>query len=41
MKKGDWVVLPSKINRTIHIGEIEGDYVYDESKEALITIIEK
>ena len=31
MKKGDWVVLPSKINRTIHIGEIEGDYVYDES----------
>lgn len=31
MQKGDWVVLPSKINRTIHIGEIKGDYVYDES----------
>ncbi|WP_035288959.1 restriction endonuclease [Clostridium sp. KNHs214] len=31
MKKGDWVVLPSKINRTIHFGEILGDYEYDES----------
>lgn len=31
MKKGDWIVLPSKINRTIHFGEIVGDYVYDES----------
>lgn len=31
MKKGDWVVLPSKANRTIHIGEIKGEYVYDES----------
>ncbi|MBF8984571.1 restriction endonuclease [Lutibacter sp. B2] len=31
MEKGDWVVLPSKINRTIHFGEIIGDYVYDES----------
>lgn len=31
MQKGDWVVLPSKINRTIHFGEIIGEYVYDES----------
>ncbi len=31
MKKGDWVVLPSKINRTIHFGEVIGDYVFDES----------
>lgn len=31
MKKGDWVVLPSKINRSIHFGEIIGDYVFDES----------
>lgn len=31
MVKGDLVALPSKFNRTIHIGEISGDYVYDES----------
>ncbi len=31
MQRGDWVVLPSKINRTIHFGEILGDYVFDES----------
>lgn len=31
MQKGDWVVLPSKLNRTIHFGEIIGDYKYDES----------
>lgn len=31
MQKGDWVVLPSKINRTIHFGEIIGDYKYNES----------
>ncbi len=31
MEKGDWVVLPSKINRTLHFGKIVGDYVYDES----------
>lgn len=31
MEKGDWVVLPSKINRTLHFGKIIGDYVYDES----------
>jgi restriction system protein len=30
MQKGDWVVLPSKVNRTIHFGEIIGDYIYDE-----------
>lgn len=31
MEQGDLVVLPSKFNRTIHIGEVNGDYVYDES----------
>ena len=31
MEKGDWIVLPSKINRTIHFGEVIGDYIYDES----------
>ncbi|MEN0664585.1 restriction endonuclease [Caldifermentibacillus hisashii] len=30
MELGDLVVLPSKFNRTIHIGEVTGDYVYDE-----------
>lgn len=30
-EKGDWIVLPSKINRTIHFGEIVGEYQYDES----------
>lgn len=23
MQIGDWVILPSKVNRTIHIGEIK------------------
>lgn len=31
MERGDLVVLPSKLNRTIHIGEVNGDYVFDES----------
>lgn len=31
MIKGDWVVLPSKINRTIHFGEIVGEYKFDRS----------
>ncbi|ATO49882.1 restriction endonuclease [Brevibacillus laterosporus] len=31
MEIGDWVVLPSKINRTIHFGKIVGDYNYDKS----------
>ena len=31
MKVGDWVVLPSKIDRTLHFGKITGNYVYDES----------
>lgn len=28
MKKGDWIVLPSKHKSAIHIGEIIGDYEY-------------
>jgi restriction system protein len=31
MKEEDWVVLPSKVNRTLHFGKIVGEYVYDES----------
>ncbi|KAA0566610.1 restriction endonuclease [Bacillus sp. CH30_1T] len=31
MKIGDWIVLPSKMNRTIHFGEITSDYSYDQS----------
>ncbi|AYF53274.1 restriction endonuclease [Clostridium novyi] len=31
MVKGDWVVLPSKINRTIHFGKIISDYKFDKS----------
>ncbi len=29
MKKGDWVVLPSKIKSAIHFGEIVGEYQFD------------
>ena len=29
---GDYVVFPSKINREVNIGVIEGDYVYDPSQ---------
>ncbi len=25
---GDWIILPSKMSRTIHIGKITGDYTY-------------
>ena len=31
MKINDWVVLPSKINRTIHFGKIVSDYIFDKS----------
>ena len=31
MKKGEIVVLPSKIKAVIHFGKITGDYVFDES----------
>lgn len=33
VQKGDWVVLPSKLNGTIHIGEVLGDYVFDPKAE--------
>jgi restriction system protein len=33
MKKGDLVAYPSKIDRKIHLGEIQGDYQYDNSIE--------
>jgi restriction system protein len=29
MNKGDWVILPSKIKSSIHIGEITSDYKFD------------
>ena len=31
MLKGDWVILPSKINRTLHFGKIIGQYKFDEN----------
>ena len=31
VKIGDWVVLPSKVNRTLHFGEVIGNYVFDKS----------
>ncbi|MFJ7668256.1 restriction endonuclease [Lysinibacillus sp. NPDC097195] len=31
MQIGDWIVLPSKRSRTIHFGEITGEYTYDVS----------
>jgi restriction system protein len=31
MEIGDWVILPSKLNRTIHFGKIIGEYIYDKS----------
>ena len=31
MNINDWIVLPSKLNSTIHIGRITGDYKYDSS----------
>ncbi len=34
MKVEDWVVLPSKLNRTIHFGEIKGDYCFDPNAES-------
>ena len=33
MKKGDLVIYPSKRERKIHIGQIEGDYRYDPKVE--------
>lgn len=33
MKQGDWVVYPSKQNRQIHLGRIEGDYRFDPKTE--------
>lgn len=32
VQKGDYVVFPAKSNRTVNIGVIEGDYVYDPSQ---------
>jgi len=31
MQKGDWIVLPLKIQRAIQIGEVTGDYTFDAS----------
>ncbi len=31
MQPGDWIVLPSKLKPSIHIAEITGQYVYNES----------
>lgn len=34
MQPGDWVALPSKMKRVIHIGEITGPYVFDPQAES-------
>lgn len=34
MKVGDYVAYPSKMDKQIHIGRIEGEYKYDPSHEA-------
>lgn len=31
MEIGDWVIFPSKVNRTFHFGKVIGNYVYDET----------
>ena len=33
MKVGDWVVLPSKLKRAVHIAEIMGNYIFDDAAE--------
>ena len=33
MKKGDLVAYPSKLDKRIHLGEVQGDYIYDDSAE--------
>lgn len=33
IKKGDWIVLPSKKSSTIHFGEVVGDYKYNKFAE--------
>ncbi len=34
MKKGDYVAYPSKRDKQIHIGKIEGEYLYDPTHES-------
>lgn len=33
---GDYVVFPSKINREVNIGTVEGDYVYDSTQSEYV-----
>ncbi len=33
MQPGDWVVLPSRLRPTLHIGELLGHYVYDPQQK--------
>jgi restriction system protein len=33
MAIGDWIVLPRKLNRTIHFGKITGEYKYNSNLE--------
>lgn len=33
LKIGDWIVLPSKLKSAIHVGEITGDYQYNQNAE--------
>ncbi len=33
IKVGDWVAYPSKLDRKVHVGRVEGGYVYDPKGE--------
>ena len=33
VKKGDWVVLPSKLKSAIHIGQVNGPYIFNPKAE--------
>ncbi|MEZ7892670.1 MAG: restriction endonuclease [Candidatus Wallbacteria bacterium] len=33
IKKEDWIILPSKINSSIHIGEVTSEYIYNKKAE--------
>lgn len=38
---GDYVVFPSKINREVNLGVVEGAYVYDSSQDGLYSRTER
>lgn len=38
---GDYVVFPSKINREVNLGVVEGAYVYDSAQDGLYSRTER